>query len=69
MTEIQNSKQIVGPSDIRLSFDMFGYWNLGFGYYLEFEYCDLGFYRRMLESNSLFSDSIRAIFDISLVES
>jgi hypothetical protein len=20
---------------------MFGYWNFGFGYYLEFEYCDL----------------------------
>ncbi len=46
--------------------EMFGHWNLKFGYYLLFDNWNLGFLRRTLEIISLLSESVRADFDGSL---
>ena len=41
------------------------FWSLEFGYYLEFEYYDLGFQWRVRENTSLLTEFDRADFDLN----
>ena len=44
MTEFRNSKQVQMLGETKKKSDCFDHWNFGFGYYLEFDAWDLGFY-------------------------